>query len=675
MICLSKTGNKNNFEFMGKKMTDASRDITILLVEDAAMMRKIEVKTLRALGFNRIIEAVDGIAAIACLQEHKQIDLVISDWNMPNMDGRELAVWMRSSGEPYQNIPFLMATGQGDKKQEKKALGAGINSFIAKPFNENELKTKIEEALGLVREEQTAKQVKQRPRLAESGKVLFRIAHIQITDHIILGVLKHLIDKGKLCPQHFELETVCMPGWNPVQQTLESGEVDGAFILAPIAMDLFSDGADIKLVLLAHKNGSIMVRSNSGAFDHPHQDFFKNKSFLIPHKMSAHHMLAHLFFSGIGLQAGMGEDEKRNVAFEVAAPVKMQEAIENNPDISGFFVAEPLGTRAIASGAASLQLLSSELWENHPCCVVTLKNEVITSHADAVYELVDMLVHAGKYVSSKPESAAEIAVEFLDPDKKLGLKVPVIKNVITEEKGISTSDLFPDVHALEQMNAYMHDRMGIGARIRMDKFVDARFAEAACKDRLSSHKKSHLHNSKDHAAGLLVRNEIGKTGESKSKSMLNLEGKYLTFTLGKEEYGIDIMQIREIIGMLPIRSIPRTPDHIRGVINSRGRVIPVMDLKRKFEMGEVTENERSCIVILESRTAGLTARIGLAVDSVSEVTAIKAVNIEAKSVLGNFADTRHILGVAKLGNKVKLLLNVNYIVSQEDMAAASETRL
>jgi chemotaxis signal transduction protein/CheY-like chemotaxis protein len=659
---------------MGKNMTDALRDITILLVEDAAMMRKIEVKTLRALGFSRIIEAVDGISAIACLKEHKAIDLVISDWNMPNMDGCELAMWMRSSGEPYKNIPFLMATGQGDKKQEKKALDAGINSFIAKPFNENELKTKIEEALGLLRKEETAKQIKQRPRLTESGKVLLKIAHIQITDHIILGILKHLIDKGKLCPQHFELETACMPGWNQVQQALESGEVDGAFILAPIAMDLFSYGVDIKLVLLAHKNGSIMVRSNSGPYDPPYEDFFKNKSFLIPHKMSVHHMLAHLFFSGIGLQSGMGEEEKQDVSFEVAAPIRMQEAIENNADISGFFVAEPLGTKAIAGNAASLQLLSSELWENHPCCVATLRNEVIKSHAEAVYELVDMLVYAGKYVSSKPESAAEIAVEFLDPDKKLGLKVPIIKNVITEEKGISTSDLFPDVLALEQMNVYMHSRMGIGARIRMEEFVDSRFAEAACKDRLSNHKKSHLHNSKDHAAGLLVRNTREKAGESKSKSMLNLEGKYLTFTLGKEEYGIDIMQIREIIGMQPIRSIPRTPDHIRGVINSRGRVIPVMDLKRKFEIGEVGVNGRSCIVILESQTAGLTAPIGLAVDSVSEVTSIKAANIEAKSVLGAFADTRHILGVAKQGAGMKLLLNVGHILGEEDLSALQTGR-
>ncbi len=116
---------------------DPSR-IKILLVEDTAVMRKIEKKTLTALGFESICEAVDGKEAVKMLQADPAVDLVISDWNMPEMDGYELLCWIRSSAA-HADLPFLMATGQGDKAQEKKAVDAGVNAFVAKPFNEEEL--------------------------------------------------------------------------------------------------------------------------------------------------------------------------------------------------------------------------------------------------------------------------------------------------------------------------------------------------------------------------------------------------------------------------------------------------------------------------------------------------------------------------------------------------------
>ena len=648
-------------------MTDVSKDITILLAEDAAIMRKIEIKTLKALGFKNIIEAKDGNEAVAYLEQKPKIDLVISDWNMPNMDGYDLVVWMRSQ-ESCKDIPFLMATGQGEKKQEKKALEAGVSSFIAKPFDENNLNNKIKEAFGLGADKKEAEKMANRIRVSASGKPILKMAHIQITDHLVLGVLKHLIAKGELSPVNFELETECMPGWNQVQDALEQKHVDGACILAPIAMDLFSDGTDIKLVLLAHKSGSIFVRNSAGTYTPPFDSFFRNKSFLIPHKMSVHHMLSHMFFSRIGLKPGMGEDENYDVSFEVVAPIKMQEFLHNNKDVGGFMVAEPLGTRAIAGGAASLQFLSAELWENHPCCVVTVQNEFIKDYPDAVYELVEMLVYAGKFIESKPELASEIGVAFLDPNKKLGLKVPILKNVITEAKGITTSDLFPDIYALKQMHEYMYNEMGIGAPINLEEFVDTRFAEKACKDRISSKKESRLHENESHIDKLLRQSDMAHTTESQSKALLNLEGKYLTFTLGRQEFGIDIMRIKEIIRMQEIRNVPQSPDYVRGVINNRGSIIPIMDLKQKFNMGEVVSGERSCIVILESQVAGTQTRLGVAVDSVSDVLAIKASDIEITSVLGVFFDSRHILGAAKLKDSVKLLLDMDHILKESGMA-------
>ena len=648
-------------------MKEVSKEITILLVEDAAIMRKIEVKTLKAINFNTVIEAKDGKEAVECLKQNQKIDLVISDWNMPNMDGYELVMWMRSD-ENCKQIPFLMATGQGDKKQEQKAIDAGVSSFIAKPFNENELKRKINEAFGLVNETKSGDQKKNRVRQTADGKPILNIAHIQITDHIILGVLKHLIAKGELKPEHFELETSCMPGWNQVQEALETGDVDGAFILAPIAMDLFSYGTPIKLVLLAHKSGSICVRNDTDNYAQPFEDFFRNKSFLIPHKMSVHHMLAHLFFKRMGLKAAMGEEPGKDVSFEVVAPIKMQEFLHDNHDVSGFMVAEPLGTKAIATGDAQLQFLSGELWENHPCCVVTLRDDIIKAYPDAVYELVDMLVQAGQFVEAKPEKAAEIGVAFLDPQKKLGLKVPILKNVITEMKGINTSDLFPDTHSLKQMNDYMTQQMGIGNAIDMERFVDIRFADAACKNRISLSKPSLLKDNAEVVNDILMRSESVEETTSSSKAMLNLEGKYLTFQLGKQEFGVDIMRVKEIIGMLPIRSIPQSPDYIRGVVNSRGAVIPILDLKKRFGMGDMVENDRSCIVILEHDAEGCQFKVGVAVDAVSEVIVIKSSHIEAASVLGDLFDADHILAIAKLENRVKLLLDMDTILGQSDIS-------
>ncbi len=639
------------------------KNVQILLVEDTAVMRKIEIKTLKTLGFDGIIEAVDGDEAIGILQGDRKVDLIISDWNMPNKDGYELLCWVKGNAATA-TIPFLMATGQGDKAQEKKAVDAGVDAFVAKPFNEAELKSKIDEALGLVSAENEPTGQPQGPRKKVNGRVKLKVAHIQITDHLILGVLKHLIAKGDLQPQHFELETVCMPGWNPVQDALEKGAVDAALILAPIAMDLYNFGVPIKLTLLAHKNGSIFVRSNREGYAEPYADYFRAHSFYIPHKMSVHHMLAHLFFSSIGLTPGMVGEGQSDVNFEVVAPIKMQEFMQSNHTAAGFMVAEPLGTKAIASGAADLQFLSSELWENHPCCVVTMRDDFIEPHTEAVYEFTEMLVKAGKFIDQKPEMAAEIGVAFLDPNKTLGLKVPVLKNVLSEVKGIKTGDLYPAIEDLRTMNDYMVKRMRIGTPVDLEAFVDTRFADAACKDRVSSNLPGYLHIADRTAVDLLTRNTRVESGGDKSK--LNLEGKYLTFSLDGQQYGIDILRIKEIVGMLPIRSIPQAPSYIRGVISLRGRTIPIIDLRVKFGLGAPASGDRSCIVVLDSDHAGQALSIGVAVDSVSEVLTIRSSQIDPTPKFGARIDTRHILAMAKAEKGIRMLLDIDHVLQEDE---------
>jgi len=635
---------------------------TVLLVEDTATMRKIEIKTLKGLGFEKIIEAADGEAAINHLQATEAVDLIISDWNMPNKDGLELLVWVRSQ-ERFKNIPFLMATGQGEKKQEQKAIEAGVSSFVAKPFHEDELKRKIDEAFGFGKQDAP---VDRGPRETATGKARLKVAHIQITDHIVLGVLKHLIAKGEVIPQTFELETECMGGWNPVQEALQNGAVDAAFVLAPIATDLFSAGAPIRLALLAHKGGSVFVRNKKRLPD-LHSDFFKNTAFYIPHKMSVHHMLAHLFFKKIGLTSGMGGGEHFDVNFDVVAPIKMQEFIEANPAASGFMVAEPLGTKAIASGAAELQFLSNELWENHPCCVVAVRNDFIEPFTTAVFEFVDLLVQAGQLVERRPELAAEIGVAFLDPQKTLGLRVPILKNVLTEEKGIKTGDLFPVAEDLQRMHDYMLNEMKIGGPIDMKQFVDIRFAEAAYRNRNTTRYFSKLHENDDTAQQILQR--AGEALGKVDKSKLNLEGKYLTFTLEDQEFAIDILKIREIVGMQSVRTVPQAPEYVKGVINLRGKVIPVMDLRQRFGMGEVEAGNRTCIIIAEIQTGDFRRLTGLLVDSVSDVSVIKSSQIEAAPSFGAGASARYLQGVAKIDDNIKLLLDIDQILGECEVSA------
>ena len=649
-------------------------ELTVLLAEDAAVMRKIEVQTLNSLGFSNIIEAKNGEEAIAALDAQKQVDIIISDWNMPGKDGYDLLLWVRQS-DAYKKIPFLMATGQSDKSQEQKALEGGVSSFVAKPFNATELMAKIQEAFGCGPSETEEKAPQREPEVTAEGKVRLKVGHIQITDHIILGVLKHLIESGELSPQHFELETECMAGWNPVQQALEEGAVDAAFILAPIAMDLFSYGTPIKLILLAHKNGSICVRNKQPGYQPPYAGFYKDTSFLIPHKLSVHHMLAHLFFSQLGLKAGLAGAGNKDVVFEVVAPIKMQEFLANNSSTSGFMVAEPLGTKAIASGAAELQFLSSELWENHPCCVVTIREPFVEDYAEAVYEFTEMLVKAGHYIEKKPELAAEIGVAFLDPHKQLGLKVPILKNVLREEKGIKTDDLFPDVELLKKMHRYMHQQMGIGAEINMDDFVDLRFAQKACNS-AGSHKKASVFHDADGTVEKLLFRGSENEGES-DKAMLALEGKYLTFSLGLQEFGIDILKIREIIGMQPVRSMPQAPDYVKGVIDLRGKIIPIIDIKRRFDINESGRDHRQCIIVLDRQETDQNIMMGLAVDSVSEVLAVKATDIEATPSFGCGVMAQHILGMAKVDSSLKLLLDIDYIINDVDAlpAAASPAAL
>ena len=156
------------------------------------------------------------------------------------------------------------------------------------------------------------------------------------------------------------------------------------------------------------------------------------------------------------------------------------------------------------------------------------------------------------------------------------------------------------------------------------------------------------------------------------KQMADRQGKYLTFTIADEEYGIGILKIKEIIGMMSFTTVPRTPAYVKGVINLRGKVIPVVDLRLRFGMPAIEYTDRTCIIMVEIKTGNGVVLIGIVVDSVSEVLNIKAEDIEDTPAFGTHLDTSFILGMARIDKSVKILLDVDRLLSGEEVSALEQ---
>jgi purine-binding chemotaxis protein CheW len=160
--------------------------------------------------------------------------------------------------------------------------------------------------------------------------------------------------------------------------------------------------------------------------------------------------------------------------------------------------------------------------------------------------------------------------------------------------------------------------------------------------------------------------------DQESQALHDLEGKYLTFTLADEDFGLEILKVREIIGMLDITAIPQTPSFFIGVINLRGRVIPVVDLRLKFGLPTMEYGERTCIIVVEVKTEMGSVQMGVVVDTVSEVVNVNGADIEPPPSFGSRLDTRYILGLAKARGSIKILLDIDRVMEARDLAVLEE---
>lgn len=143
-----------------------------------------------------------------------------------------------------------------------------------------------------------------------------------------------------------------------------------------------------------------------------------------------------------------------------------------------------------------------------------------------------------------------------------------------------------------------------------------------------------------------------------------LAGKYLTFILGREAYGIEVLKVREIIRLVDITPVPQMPHYVKGVINLRGKIIPVVDLRLKFELGEAKTTERTCIIVVQvNLPSGSKTQMGAIVDGVEEVVNISGSDIEEPPDFGAALATDYILGMAKTKDSVKTLLDIDRVIS------------
>jgi purine-binding chemotaxis protein CheW len=153
-----------------------------------------------------------------------------------------------------------------------------------------------------------------------------------------------------------------------------------------------------------------------------------------------------------------------------------------------------------------------------------------------------------------------------------------------------------------------------------------------------------------------------------SSLVANRQGKYLTFHLGSEEFGIQVLKVREIMGVQDITAVPHTPEYVKGVINLRGKVIPVISLRLKFGMPEIEYNQRTCIIVVQIQGESGPIQMGIIVDGVSEVLTLAISDIEDTPDFGQGISTPYILGMAKSKGRVKILLDIDGVLTSRELS-------
>lgn len=299
-----------------------------------------------------------------------------------------------------------------------------------------------------------------------------RIGHLKSFDHLILGIADlHLKNQvGTLSCS--TLVPVVMNTWSQVSESLINEETDGAFITAPLAMDLFASGLDIRLLMFTHRSGSVILKSRIAGIKSIND--FKGKTVLVPAELSIQNMFLHRLLSSAGLKYGTYENSAADVVREVAPPYLMAEmtADDADHDIAGFAVEEPFGREAENRGIATKICTTGSLWKNHPGSVFVLKTSFIQNYPEAVKEIVSLFTQTAQFIeNNKNDALLSMAQIFSGQDKDI-LRHILFESDLTYDKAL----LIPDFEALNIIQDYMSGTMGVmKSTIDLNRLIDRSF--------------------------------------------------------------------------------------------------------------------------------------------------------------------------------------------------------
>ena len=293
--------------------------------------------------------------------------------------------------------------------------------------------------------------------MAEQQLPCIRIGHLRVVDHLIIGMSNSRLTSDSADLKHLNFESVCLNSWAQVCDGLITGNLNGAFITLPMAMALFSQGLDLKLIMLTHRSGSLLVTNTRAEINNIAS--LRNKSILVPAKLSVQHMLLHHLLSNAGLELGGMEEPQAQVIREDINPSVMPEmlAMDKDNDIGGFIAPDPFATAAIGRGDAQKFCATDSLWQNHPCCGFVLHQSCIDNYPEATDELTMHFMESATYLTKvTSQDVLDCAADFLSQERDIA-KISLIESKVN----FTPSSLIPDIDMLVRIQSYMADTMGI----------------------------------------------------------------------------------------------------------------------------------------------------------------------------------------------------------------------
>ena len=299
-----------------------------------------------------------------------------------------------------------------------------------------------------------------------------RIGHLKIFEHLILGIADLHLKNQVRTLKASTLEPVAMNAWHQVCESLLAGEIDGAFLPAPLAMDLFASGLDIRLLMFTHRSGSVILKNKLSGVKTIAD--FKDKTVLVPAELSIQNMFLHRLLSSAGLKFGTHDNTAVDVVRETAPSYLMAEmaGCDDDQDIAGFAVEEPFAREAEIKGIATKICTTGSLWKNHPGSVFVLRASFIENYPETVKEIVSLFIETAQFIEeNKNDVLISLARIFLKQDKDI-IQDILCKTDLTYDKAL----LVPDFESLNIIQGYMSGTMGIlNSTIDLNRLIDRSF--------------------------------------------------------------------------------------------------------------------------------------------------------------------------------------------------------